>query len=274
MRVVSIDGEIVSAELAMISVFDRGLLYGDGLFEVLRTWNGRAALLDDHLDRLYASAATLALHVAPRDRVASWVRAAIAAAGEGEHRVRVIATRGPGPLGARLATLTGGRVIAIVEPLPEQPSELALAIVDWPLPRRAEPALKTLAYLDHIIARELAAAAGADEAVRLDADGDAIEGATSNLFTVTGGAVATPSAHGALPGITRARVLALCGELGIPAAVRRLPARELRAADEVFATSSLRGVVPVTRLDGAPRAAGPITRRIADAYAHAMRSLL
>ena len=273
MIIVSIDGRLVAPEAAAISVFDRGLLYGDGLFEVLRTWGGKAVLLDEHLARLAASAAVLQLRVP--EQLAAWTRAAIAAAGEGEHRVRIVVTRGPGPIGARLATLAGGRTIVIVEPLPAQPTGLALAIVDWPLPRRSGAGHKTLAYLDPVIARELAAAAGADEAVRLDDAGDVVECATSNVFAVTGGEVTTPPVTGgALPGVTRARVLALCGDLAIAAGVRRLGVDELRAADELFVTSALRGVVPVTRLDGEARPAGPVTLRIAHAYAHAMASLL
>jgi branched-chain amino acid aminotransferase len=271
--VVSIDGELVAPEAASVSVFDRGLLYGDGLFEVLRTWGGKPALLDEHLARLRTSAGEL--HMQVPVQLAAWTRAAVAAAGEGEHRVRIVVTRGPGPIGARLGALGGGRAIVIIEPLPVQPTELSLAIVDWPLPTRSGPGHKTLAYLDPVIARELAAAAGADEAVRLDDAGDVVECATANLFAVAGGAVITPPVDGgALPGVTRARVLGLCGELGIAAGSRRLPVHDVRAADELFATSALRGVVPVTRLDGEPRAVGPVTRRIVQAYAHAMAALL
>jgi len=268
--IVSIDGRLVAPEAATISIFDRGFLYGDGLFEVLRTWHGKLALLDEHLARLYASAAALELRVPPREQLARWTREAVAAAGKGEQRVRIVVTRGPGALSARLATIAGGRAILVVEPLPAQPAELSLATVDWPLPARHGAAHKTLAYLDHVIARELAAAAGADEALRLDAGGFVGECATANVFAVSGGAVATPPAEGALPGIVRARVLALCDELAIAAGVRRLSPAELATADEIFITSSLRGVVPVTRLDGRPRAAGPVTARIAEAYARAM----
>ena len=271
MTVVSIDGQLVAPESATISIFDRGFLYGDGLFEVLRTWHGKLALLDEHLARLYASAEALQLHVPPREQLARWTCEAVAAAGEGEQRVRIVVTRGPGALSVRLSAIAGGRAILVVEPLPAQPAELSLATVDWPLPTRRGPAHKTLAYLDHVIARELAAAAGADEGLRLDAAGDVVEGSTSNVFAVIGGAVATPPVEtGALPGVTRARVLALCGELAIPTGVRRLSHRELQSATEVFVTSSLRGVVPVTRLDGEVRVAGPVTRRIAHAYAAAL----
>ena len=264
--IVSIDGEIVPPERATISVLDRGFLYGDGAFEVLRTWNGVAVELDAHLDRLYAAAAALQLAAIDRARLAEHLRAAVSLAGTPEHRIRIVLTRGPGPLSARLASLPAGRAIVIVEPLPPQPHELSLAIVDWPLPRRAR-GYKTLAYLDHVIARELAAAAGADEAVRLDEHGCVAECATSNLFAVVAGVVVTPPAEtDVLAGIVRERVLALCDGLGHAREVRPFTVAELLTADETFVTSSLRGVVPVTRLEGEPRVRGPLARRIARAY--------
>lgn len=272
MVTVSIDGVLVAAERASISVFDRGFLYGDGCFEVLRTWDGIARDLDAHLDRLFETAAFLQLQTIERTRLVEAVYRTIAAAGQGEHRLRIVLTRGPGGLASRLAELPAGVAIVMVEALSDQPEELALAVVDWALPRRDGRGHKTLAYLDHVIARELARARGADEAIRLDADGHAIEGATCNLFAVAGGAVTTaPADTGALPGIVRGRVLALCAKAGVRTALRTLSLRELRGADELFVTSSLRGVVPVTRLDGELRPRGPITTQLASAYVGAMR---
>jgi len=270
--ITSIDGELVAPERAQVSIFDRGLLYGDGLFEVLRTLRGKPVWLDDHLARLHASARALELAVPAA--LADWVTAAVAAAGPVDHRVRVVVTRGAGAIGARLAQLGPGRAIVVVDPLPAQPRELALAIVDWPLPRRAGPAHKTLAYLDHAIARELAAAAGADEAVRLDADGNVAECATANIFAVIGGRVVTPPLAGILPGVTRARVLALANQLEIATSERAIAVPELVAADEIFTTSALRGVTAVTRLDGRVRPAGPVTQRLAEAYSHSMQALI
>lgn len=270
--IVSIDGTIVPPEAASVSIFDRGFLYGDGIFEVLRTFSGVAVDGDVHLARLARSASELSLRVP--SQLPAWLAAAITAAGAADHRVRLIVTRGPGALGARLATLPGGRTIIVVEPLPRAPAELSLAVVDFPLPRRAGAAHKPLAFLDHVIARELAAAAGADEAVRLDADGHVAEGATANIFAVIAGTVVTPPAIGILPGVTRARVLALAAAAGIPAHERALGLTELRSANELFVTSAARGIVAVTRLDGESRTAGPITQRLADAYSSWMRALI
>lgn len=274
MIAISINGALVPLEQASISVLDRGLLYGDGCFEVLRTWGGAATDLDAHLDRLFDTAGFLQLRTISHDELRAATERTIVAAGadSGDHRIRILLTRGPGGLGHRLAELGPGVAIVIVEPLPPQPEAISLAVVDFPLPRRAGRGHKTLAYLDHLLARELARAAGADEAVRLDAEGNAVEGATCNLFAVSGDTVITPPVDGgALPGIVRGRVLTLCSAAGLSTQTRPLAVHELRTAGELFVTSSLRGVVAVTQLDGQVRAAGPITARLAAAYHHAMR---
>lgn len=265
MIAVSIDGVLGPPEQARISIFDRGFLYGDGVFEVLRTWDELLVDLDAHLDRLYHSALALSIRTMERDRLTEAVTRTLANAGPGEKRIRIVITRGPGSLLAPAHTLGPGKTIVIVEPLPAQPTELSLAVVDVPLPRRTGPAHKTLAYLDHVIARDLAAAAGADEAVRLGPEGEVLECATSNLFVVLRGSVLTPPLTGVLPGITRARVLEACAGLALTAMEARLTLDELRAADEIFVTSALRGVVPITKLDGDVRPAGPLTAQIAAA---------
>ena len=139
MIAISIDGELVAEERALISVLDRGVLYGDGVFEVLRTWHSVLVELDAHLDRLYASLAALELHAIDRAILADAVRRTVAAAGEGEQRVRIVITRGPGALGARLASLGPGRAIVIAEPLPPQPTEISLAVVNWSTPPARSP---------------------------------------------------------------------------------------------------------------------------------------
>lgn len=267
---ISIDGAVVPTELAVVSVMDRGLLYGDGCFEVLRTWDGRAVDLDAHVARLAETATWLRMPAIDRARVAAWVTATIRAAPPGaEHRVRIVVTRGAGGLHVPLAELPAGRTIIIVEPLLPQPVGVTLATVAWEVPSRGIRGHKTLAYLDHLIARELARDAGADEAVRLDHAGCVVEGATSNVFAVVRGTVVTtPVERGALPGIVRGHVLELCAREKIATAVRPLTLDELRGAEEAFVTSSLRGVVPVTALDGvAARATPPrITMQLARAY--------
>lgn len=242
-----VDGREVPLERATVSVLDRGLLYGDGLFEVLRTWGGRAVDLPAHLDRLADSARFLALPI-DRTVLADSVALALGGAGEGEHRIRIVVTRGPGALAVPMASAGPGRTIVIVESLGPLPETTTLAIVDWPLPRRAGRGHKTLAYLDHVIARELAREAGADDAVRLDADGQIAEGGTCNVFCVRGGEIHAASGGGVLPGITAARVVAIARRIGLPVRVGPIAVEAFLAADEAFVTSAVRGVVPVTRI--------------------------
>jgi branched-chain amino acid aminotransferase len=247
MPTVSIDGVIVPPAQATVSIFDRGFQHGDGLFETFRTWDGVAVTWPEHEARLRRSSQALRLTVGAIE-----VHPAIAAAGQGDHRVKVIVTR-------------GGRTIVIVEPLGMLPTEVSAAVVDLPLARRRE-AHKTLAYVENLIARDLAITAGAEEAIRLDADGFVAEGSMSNVFVVAGPDVLTPPlGNGVLPGVTRAHVLA------IGARERRITVDELREADEIFITSAIRGVVAVTRLDGDARIAGARTARIAAAVRREMR---
>jgi len=261
--IISIDGVIVPRERATVSVFDRGFLYGDGLFEILRAWDGALPHLALHLDRLYGSAQELRMRVIDRAALIAHVTSTVAAAPAGDQRVRIIVTRGEGGIADRASSLGPGRTIVIAEPIGDLPREVSLATVEWPLPRRVGPSHKTLAYLDPLWARELAAAAGAGEALRLDADGNAAECATANIFVVAGSTVITPPLDGILPGITRARVLAACAANAISCVERSIPRDDLRTADEIFVTSAIRGVVPVTSLDGQARAAGPLTERLA-----------
>jgi branched-subunit amino acid aminotransferase/4-amino-4-deoxychorismate lyase len=257
-RTVSIDGVIVSEQDATISIFDRGFLYGDGLFETFRTWDCVAVDWPEHMARLRASAAALQMRVGAID-----VETAIAAAGDGEKRVKVIVTRGPGAPGARLGALGPGRVIVIVEALGEIARTATARVVDMPLARRSE-GHKMLAYVENLMARELAAPA--DEGIRLDADGFVAEGAMSNVFVVEDGVAWTPAlGTGVLGGITRGHVIAL------GAKERRVSVEEMRAADEVFVTSAIRGVVGITELDGESCAVGQVTADFAARYERAMR---
>jgi len=271
---ISIDGVVVPEEQAVISVLDRGFLYGDGLFEVLRTWSSFAVDLDAHLDRMAAAGEELKL-VFDRARVKTAVRTTIAAAGDDkDYRIRVIVTRGRGGVGVRFAEVRGGHIIVIVEPLPEVMAKTTTAaFVEWEVPVR-DRGYKTLAYIDHLIAKELAAERGAEEALRLGPDGGVVEGATSNLFIVKDRGVQTPPlSTGILPGITRGHIVACCGELGMKLTERWLTTYEVSDADEIFVTSSVRGVVAVTELDGRTVAdgVGPVTQKLATAYAERMR---
>jgi branched-chain amino acid aminotransferase len=272
--VIAVDGILVRDDDAKISVLDRGFLYGDVLFEILRTWNRIAVDLDLHLDRLCASA--IELHMAvDRAAIARAVGEVIAAT-EGELRLRIIVTRGQGGISARFADVRGGHAIVIAEALvlpAEDIAQASVAVVDYPLAQRSGHAHKSLSYLDHLIAKQLAAEAGADEALRCAPDGSVVEGATSNIFILTNGFVVTPPVAGILPGITRGHVLGCCGELQLAVQERGIARAELAAADEIFITSAVRGIVAVTRLDGRSHGngVGVVTKELALAYAERMR---
>lgn len=251
------DGALVPAPTAQVSVFDRGLWHGDGVFAVLRS--GAARLIDGaaHAERLVAAARWRGLPAISTAEVLG-AADAVARARGGASRVRVIWTAGGDD--ARLAP---PRLIAIADAVPPPPSAIALCTVDAALPDGLG-AHKTLAYLDRLRARELARAAGADDAVRLTPAGDVGETAMANLFLVLDGQLVTPVAGTAIRlGVTRARVCALAGD--VQERVVRRP--ELARASEAFVTSAIRGVVAVHRLDGRGLPApGPVTARSQAAY--------
>ncbi|MFT3700233.1 MAG: aminotransferase class IV [Kofleriaceae bacterium] len=258
---------VVPPERATISIFDRGFLFGDGLFETLRTWNTFPVDLDAHLERMQQAASALQMPI-DLAKLRTAVRTILAAAGDNQDwRLKLIVTRGQGGFAMRFAEVKAGHTIVIAEPLPAPVTEISAAIIAWEVPQR-EAAYKSLSYLDSLIAKELAAQRGADEALRLGDDGGVVEGATSNLFIVKSGTVQTPPVNtGVLSGVTRAHVIECCNELRIPVLERWLTISEVRDADEIFVTSAVRGIASVTRLDGEVLDSTPvITQKLRSAY--------
>jgi len=273
-----INGVLHDEATATISVFDRGFLYGDSVYEVLRTSGGRPVDLDAHLARLRRSADALMLELPPADELVAAVRAALDAAGNDDSYVRVIATRGAGEIGLDLALAIDPLTIVIVKPLsgpsPEMYArgvKLQIVGVQRTSPRAIDPAVKSGNYLNSILALAEARRAGAYEAVMCDARGRVAEGSTSNVFIVRDGAIATPASEvGLLPGITRQRIIELATGAGLRVVEGELTPDQVRGADEVFITSSIRGVLPVSHVDGAAvgqRCPGPITARVTALYA-------
>jgi len=274
---VYLDGTVVPPEEARVSVFDRGFLYGDSVFEVLRTFGGRPFALGDHLDRLGRSAAGLRLPPPPRPGIEAAVRGTLAAAGNAESYVRVLVTRGAGPIGLDPALSDRPTLIVIVREL-ELPdprlyrdgAELALVSVLRNHPRALDPAIKSGNYLNNILALDEARRRGAYEALLRDADGFITEGSSSNLFVVTGGGLLTPPLRaGILDGITRRHLMDLARARAMAVEERALRPPDLQGAEEAFITSSIRSVLPVTRVDGAAVGGGrpgPITLELARAY--------
>ena len=275
---VFIDGSVCIPEEAKVSVFDRGFLYGDSVYETIGTAYGRLFAARDHLVRLERSAERIGLRVPPRATIERAIAETVAAAGNTESRVRVILTRGVGKLDLDPASCSDTRLVVIVFPLGPPTPEMfekgvAVAIVSVARnsPRAIDPAVKSGNYLNNVLALgEARRRSKAYEAILCAGDGSVAEGSTSNVFAVVGGEVRTPPPEvGILDGITRAKVMGLCRDAGIPLAERRLSPDELRGADEAFITSATRGVLPVTTIDERPVAGGapgPVTRRLMALY--------
>ena len=277
---VHIDGKVRDPSGAMVSVFDRGFLFGDSVYETVAWVCGRLVFLSEHLDRLDRSARRLFMDTPARDAIVRAVRETVAATGEAEARVRIIVTRGVGPVDIDPATAGSPQLVVIAQPLGAPTAEMlasgiAVEVVHLSRggPGNPDPAIKSGNYLNSVLAMAEARRrrAGAGEAILCSGSGSIAEGATSNVFFVQAGILATPSLEvGILDGVTRSKVLGLAKAQGIPV---REPAfvapRELLAADEVFLTSAVRGVLPVTRVDGSSVGTGkpgPLTLRLLDLY--------
>lgn len=268
-RAIWINGRLCRGEDATLSLFDRGARDGEGLFETLRIYGGQPAFWDAHMERLVLSAAVLGFPVpASPVTLREALHQVLDAEGLQEAVARITVTRGiPGGRPTR----TGAWVEA--EPLPGRlwrgtRAQVATVIVSRrPFAPGPLGSHKTTSRLAYHMAREEARMAGADEALLVTETGEALEGTVSNLFIVAGGEVLTPPlARGILPGITRERVLRLCGHAGIPAHERVLSLAEVRSAREVFMTNSVQEVVAVGVLDGSSIAGGEVTPRLREAY--------
>ncbi|HEY4103692.1 MAG TPA: aminotransferase class IV [Polyangiaceae bacterium] len=274
---VMIDGELVPPERALVSVFDRGFLYGDSVFEALRTHHGKLHFLDAHLARVARSVerVLIALPIS-LSGLRDEILAAVRAHGSREVYLRLIVTRGSATsFGLDTSLSEGPRRIVLVSDLKLPPAELherGISAITLRIERAGDEAGVSSAklgnYLSAVLALQKARVAGASEALVEDAHGSILEGSTSNLFAVIAGVLVTaPVSAAILPGITRGRVLELAraSELGIAVEERVFSKAELSRADEVFITSSIREVVPVVNIDGrtvASGAPGPIAREL------------
>jgi len=272
-----VDGKWTPAEEARISVLDHGLLYGDGVFEGIRVYGGVPFLLDEHLDRLAASARAIVLELpAGREEIAALCREAAQRAELHDGYLRLVVTRGAGALGVSPHTCARASLIVIAAPLTLYPAERyrdGVRLVTSSLRRSASdalpPQIKSLNYLTSVLASIEARRQGADEAVLLNAQGLIAECTADNLFLVSGGRVLTPTvASGALAGITRALVSRLLNEQGIECVESPLTPADAWTADELFLTGTGAEIVPVCEIDGRPLPlARPVTERVRAAFA-------
>ena len=257
MKLVVIDGEILAPEDAKISVYDRGFLYGDSVFETIRTYGGKLFALDDHLSRLEDSAAKMGFDLpVSKDVLAAETRRGLAAADNAESYARVMITRGTGPIGLDTELAEGPCRVILIQPLVMPPDEhyangISALCVQTVRASDAVDSAKLGNYLASAMALRKARAAGAVEALVVNRDGAVVEGTTSNIFAVKDGVLITPPIDiGILAGITRARVLKLAEDLGVEVVLRPLAPVELSGLDELFLTSSIRELMPIVSVDG------------------------
>jgi len=277
-----IDGSIVPASEAKVSVFDHGFLYGDGIFEGVRFYNNKTFRLSLHLKRLRRSAAALQLDLPlAMEELEQAVAETIVASPLHEGYLRIIITRGVGVLGINPATCKKPSVIIIVDQLQmvseEQRSRGVRAIIAStrrPTPDRLDPRIKSLNYLNSIMARMEANYAGVDEAIMLNDRGCIAEGTADNLFIVREGTLLTPpTTEGALAGITRSVVLDLALNAGIQTSESILTSYDLYTADECFLTGTGAKLIPVREIDGRQVLfrPGKVYLRLAEAFAKLVR---
>jgi branched-chain amino acid aminotransferase len=272
-----VNGAVVPADEATVSVRDRGFMYGDAAFETMRAYAGRPFRWDAHAERLANSCDLLAIdHDLPDADLRSRIDETLAANDLDEAYVKLSITRGVQPGKLTPDPVDDPGVVVLVSPLPrggtageevwDDPVTAEFVDVER-VPDTAIPArAKTHNYLNGILAR---LASNADTALMLDGDGFLAEAATSNCFFVSDGTLHTPSLDGPiLPGITRQTVLELADEAGVPTETGRYRPDDLRHADEAFLTNSTWEIRPITAVDGARVTpdAGPITETLMDAY--------
>ncbi|APR85509.1 Branched-chain amino acid aminotransferase [Minicystis rosea] len=275
-RLASIDGILRQPEEATVSVYDRGFLYGDSVFETIRTYGGEPYALAEHMARLERSAARVGIDMPiPAADFAMEVRVAVRAARNPESYARAMLTRGAGPVGLDPALAVAPLRVVLVEPLVTPPAALyrdGVKVVTVRTERAADAAhgAKVGNYLASLLALKHAKAHGAHEALILDAGGRVIEGTTSNVFLVREGALITPPEEaGILPGITRAHLIEVAAERRLPVRFSAVTLRDLVTAEEVFITSSIREIIPVVRVDddvigdGRP---GRVTRALHESF--------
>ena len=275
---VFVDGKFVDEKKAVVSVFDHGLLYGDGVFEGIRAYNGRVFKLSEHVDRLFYSAKAILLKIPMSHRaICEAVRAACKRNKIRDGYIRLVVTRGAGTLGLDPNRCSNPQVIIIADKIqlyPETFYKKGLEIVTVPTTRNhtnaVNPAIKSLNYLNNILAKIEAINAGCVEAIMLNSQGFVAECTGDNVFMLKGGQLLTPPlAAGALYGITRSVAIELAESLGIKAKEPNLTRYDLYNADEVFITGTAAEVVPVVKIDGrqiGPGKPGKLTKKLIKAY--------
>ncbi len=284
MTLIYLDGQWLDKASAKVSVFDHGLLYGDGVFEGMRVYGGRTFKLAEHVARLYDSAKAILLDVPiSREEMIRITDEGVKRSGLTEGYLRHVITRGVGDLGLDPRKCPRASIIIIFDTIAIWPAEryeqgLTLITAGTPINHREalSPRVKSLNYLNHIMAKVEATNAGADDAIMLDSAGHIAEATGMNLFLWKNGALSTPPAYaGQLLGVTRETVIALAGEAGYPVRETMLNRYDLYTADEAFLTGTAAEVAPIRMVDGriiGAGKAGPVTRDIRARFLQLVRS--
>jgi|SRR5579863_2805006 len=284
MSKVYISGKLVDKEHATISVFDHGFLYGDGVFEGIRVYGGKVFLLAEHIDRLYESARAIRLEIpmAPHD-LTDAVNSTVAANGLSEGYVRLVVSRGAGTLGLDPRKTADPQIVIIADTISLYPAEMyqqGLKLITTSTIRNHPQALsariKSLNYLNNILAKIEGTDAGCVEALMLNHKGEVAECTGDNIFIVHKGILKTPPVDaGILEGITRNAVIRLARDAKIPVVEATLLRHDIYIADECFLTGTAAEVIPVTSLDGrsiGQGKPGPITKDLLERFKKLTRS--
>ena len=271
---VVVNGYFGHGDEAIISVSDHGLLYGDGIFEGIRAYEGGVFKLDEHLYRLYDSAKAIGLALPfPLDELRCVVLETLKRNALRDAHVRVVVTRGVGNPGVNPATCRQPGLAVMAYPFPpllgDKPARLLTSNIRRKAPQSVDARVKSLNYLDNVLFKVQAISAGMDDGIMLDGEGCIAETTGANVFAVIRGLLATPTLTAALPGITRLTVIELAKELGYQVEERRMTLGDLYVADEIFLTGTATGIAPVGEIDGrtiGSESSRPITKHLIDSY--------
>jgi branched-chain amino acid aminotransferase len=284
MSIVYIDGKWLPKEQAMISVFDHGLLYGDGVFEGIRAYDGKIFKLREHIERLFDSAKAIWLTVPVSiDEMIRLHEEGLKRSGLTDSYIRTVVTRGVGDLGLDPRKCKDPTVIIIIDKIALWPEEryvqgLSVVTASTPTPHRESlsPRVKSLNYLPHILAKIEGIVANADEVIMLDSTGFVAEGSGTNLFIARRGELFTPAVHsGILRGVTRDTVIDLAKAAKIPVHETTLNRFDVYTADEVFFTGSGAELIHARSVDGrviGAGGAGKLTVSLRDSFRKLVRA--
>ncbi|WP_146510631.1 branched-chain-amino-acid transaminase [Thalassoglobus neptunius] len=280
---VYLNGQLVDKQQAVVSVYDHGLLYGDGVFEGIRVYSGKVFRHEDHIDRLYESAKAIRLEIPiDKSKMLAAVNETVAANGIVDGYVRLVITRGSGTLGLDIRRTSDPQVIIIADTISLYPEELyenGLRIITASTirnhPSALSPRIKSLNYLNNIMAKIEGTDADSLEALMLNHKGEVAECTGDNIFIVKNGVLKTPPTDaGILEGVTRNVAMELAREAGIEVVEMTLLRHDIYIADECFLTGTAAEVIPVVSLDGreiGDGKPGPVTQKLRQRFQEYVR---